>query len=236
MSDVLFELPSEDAPYEPTYTDVRPTALLAKEAWANRLRRGTDASWVLEPVETRTDSLVIERTGDVLSSPITPNTGRHEPWEDAHQFKKSSEVLSDEMSADEFLVFLSMVDSTAFLEPLIGRIEELTELARLEEDQNALSPFSLRGLFRFLYSHRSRIHSRPQLILTTEGLLRAIWRRSRDHRVAIRFLDAARVSFVAFLPDHVRPTQINRIGGESSIEGFFRCVGLEAFGLEFESY
>ena len=234
MSDVLFELPMERYLDEPTYAAVRPTAMLAKEALDNRVRSRTVGSSAYQSVGTWTDTIGIEHTG-VRSSTMTRNTSDDQFWEDLPRFKVSSEVLADEMSADVFLLFLSMVDAAEFLRPLINRIKKLAELARSEQDQNALSPSSLRGLFRFLYSHRSRIHSRPQLILTTEGLLRAIWRRSRDHRIAIRFLDAARVSFVAFLPDEARPTQINRIGGESSIDGFFRCVGLEAFGLEFEN-
>ena len=138
-----------------------------------------------------------------------------------------SAVSTDEMSSDQHLVFLSLGDVPPFLQPIVTRIKDLARLARDEEDQQALKPRSLRGLFRFLYVHQSRIRVRPQLILTSEGLLRGIWRRSRDYRVAVRFLDDSTVSFVTFLPDRVRPTRINRVGGESSIDGFFASVGIE---------
>lgn len=146
----------------------------------------------------------------------------------AAELDRSSEMLSDSMSVEDHLVFLSMAELAGFLPPLIRRVEELVELAGAEEDQQALSPLSLRGFLRFLYLHRSRIASTPQLILTTEGLLRAIWRKGRDHRIGIRFLDDRMVSFVTFLPDGARPTQINRVGGESSIEGFSRCVSIDS--------
>ena len=154
--------------------------------------------------------------------------------QDVPELVRSSEAVTDEMSTDVHLVFLSIGESEAFLQPLVRRIQELAALANTEEDQHALRPRSLRGFFKFLYLHRSRVHSRPQLILTMEGSLRAIWRRSRDDRVAVRFLDDATVSFVTFLPDQDRPTQINRVGGECSIEEFFRCVGLKALGIEYE--
>lgn len=128
--------------------------------------------------------------------------------------------------SDQYLQFLAVGDTEDFLEPVVDRVQSLREMAREEEDQRALRPGSLLGLFRFLYAHRRRIVDTPQLVLTTDGYLRAEWRRSRDCRVAVRFVDGNTVSFVTFLPDRYVPTHINRVGGDSSIDGFFENTGI----------
>lgn len=227
MSDVLYDVPNDEFNYKLTYPENRQSAFLAKEALSTRLRLEAYEPDIQQRVATWSDPV-----GSLTGDPVMPTkvsgmdyggSLHHSPGLD-----KSSEVLSDSMSVEDHLAFLSMAELADFLRPLIERVEELVELAGAEEDQQALNPLSLRGFFRFLYLHRSRIMSRPQLILTTEGLLRAIWRRSRDHRIGIRFLDDRVVSFVTFLPDSARPTQINRVGGESSIDGFFRCVSIDS--------
>lgn len=131
------------------------------------------------------------------------------------------------MPSDQYLQFLASGELDTFMEPIIHRIRLLCDLASKEDDQKALRPESLVGFFRFMYIHRNRVADcPPQLILTTEGYLRAEWRRSRDCRVAVRFVDMRTVSFVTFLPDkHVR-SRINRIGGNSSTQGFFENTGI----------
>ena len=214
MSDVLYDVPTEGYDYNGTYADSSQGALLAKEALWSELR-------------VRQSDVGSGTTGDLLPPKECLDAEYGNVLEGLEQ---SSEASSELMSAQVHLIFLSMAEVTAFVRPLIERVEELAELANEEEDQQALSPLSLRGFLRFLYLHRARVATRPQLILTTDGLLRAIWRRSRDHRIGVRFLDDKIVSFVTFLPDTVRPTQINRVGGECSIEGFFRCVSVDRLG------
>ena len=114
-----------------------------------------------------------------------------------------------------------------FLRPLIKRIIDLIGFATEDDEQQPLRPRSLAGFFKFLYVHQDRIETRPQLVLTLDGYLRAVWRRSRDHRIAARFIDDRGVTFVTFLPDRFRPTRTNHIGGESSIEAFFATIGEE---------
>ena len=227
MSDVLYDVPNDEFNYKLTYPEIGQSAFLAKEALSARLRLEAYEPDVQRRVATWSDpdwSL----TGDPVMPTKVPDMDYGGSLHHRAELDRSSEVPSDSMSVEDQLVFLSMAELDDFLRPLVGRVKELVGLAGAEEDQQALNPLSLRGFFRFLYLHRSRIVSRPQLILTTEGLLRAIWRRSRDHRIGIRFLDDRMVSFVTFLPDGARPTQINRVGGESSIEGFFRCVSIDS--------
>lgn len=235
MPDVRYELRGEDAVYHPTYTANGHNALLAKHALATHLARRTQRSFVNRCVDTRTDPIESGSIGHLQTSTMVQEADYARPvLQELPERVESSEVDTDEMSTDLHLVFISIGEAEEFLQPLVRRVQELTALAKMEDDQHALRSGSLRGFFKFLYLHRSRVDARPQLMLTSEGSLRAIWRRSRDHRVAIRFLDDSTVSFVTFLPDEGRPTQINRMGGECSIEGFFRCVGLKALGVEYE--
>lgn len=129
---------------------------------------------------------------------------------------------------DQYLQFLAVGETEQFLKPVVDRVRLLCEMASAEEDQRALRPGSLVGLFRFMYAHKLRIVDTPQLVLTTDGYLRAEWRRSRDCRVAVRFVDENTVSFVTFLPDRYVPTHINRVGGDSSVNGFFENTGIAA--------
>ena len=230
MSDVLYDVPSDELNYKLTYPESRQSAFLAKEALSNRLRMEAYEPHFQRRIVTLSDPIGSTHTSDLVMPTKALDKGDWGDFDHPSELVRSSEALSDWMSVEDHLVFLSMADLAGFLSPLIGRVKELVELAVAEEDQMALNPLSLRGFLRFLCLHRSRVVSRPQLILTTEGFLRAIWRRSRDHRIGVRFVDDKVVSFVTFLPDSARPTQINRVGGESSIEGFFRCVSIDALG------
>ena len=135
------------------------------------------------------------------------------------------------MQSNEYLFFLSNTVQDSFVESLSRRIQELALLALEEDDQCALSQESLIGFWRFFYLHRSNIDSRPQLVLTMEGDLRAIWEKDSNHRIAVRFINDASVSYVTFFPDQFRPTQICRKGGNSSIEGFFQNAGIERISI-----
>ena len=80
-----------------------------------------------------------------------------------------------------------------FLRPLNQRIAELACLASEDDEQEAFRPKSLEGFCRFLSLHGERIESRPQLVLTLDGYLRAVWRKGKGHRIALRFIDDKRL-------------------------------------------
>ena len=128
------------------------------------------------------------------------------------------------MQSNEYPFFLSNTVQDSFLEPLSARVQELALLVLEEDDQCALSQESLIGFWRFFYLHRSKIASRPQLVLAMDGNLRAIWEKDHNQRIAVRFIDDASVSYVTFYPDQLRPTQICRKGGNSSIEVFLKTL------------
>ena len=114
-----------------------------------------------------------------------------------------------DMSGKHYLERLREINTDKYFEPIYDRIEELLNLAYEEVDQCELP-----------------LESHPDLVLTPEGHLRVEWRKSKDIRIAIRFLDHKRLTFVTFLPDKLQQTQINRMGGDSSILGFFKTTGI----------
>lgn len=244
MPDLSYDLPRDCLLEEPTSETFGPLARLAKEALENRL--GMDSSPGTEiprigplsgfdgtqPYRNRWAKVETETgffTGWVTERFPAPREAKAlvRQIHDRVGIDYATSAMDDDMASDQFLIFLSYGDAGDFLRPLIQRIENLVKLASQEESQQAPRPQSLRGFFRFLFLNKSRIDSRPQLILTTEGHLRAVWRKSRDYRIAIRFIDEARISFVTFLPDPIRPTQINRVGGDSSVGSFFEGTGVE---------
>ena len=230
MAEVSYDIPRENLLDEPTSGTFPALAGLAKEALANRfgMTASSESMNAIPRADTFAGLLGDESTyiGNFPTAPLEPKYLKASMSGSRPNYT-IVDTFDDEMSSDQYLVFLSLGEVEEFLRPLIQRIEELARLAREEEDQQALRARSLRGFFKFLYLHRPRIESRPQLTLTTEGYLRAIWRKSRDHRIAVRFADDTRVSFVTFLPDRARPTQINRVGGNSSVDSFFENTGIE---------
>lgn len=133
------------------------------------------------------------------------------------------------MSNGQIAVARPVGDVDDFSLPLIQRIAELIGLAAEDDEQEALRPQSLEGFFKFLSIHREHIESRPELVLTLEGCLRAVWRKGKGHRIALRFIDDKRIFFVTSLPDSSRPTQTNYVSGESSIDAILGTVGQKTF-------
>ena len=131
------------------------------------------------------------------------------------------------VSNDQYTVARPVGDVGEFRRPLVERIIELIGFAKEDDEQQAPRQRSLEGFVKLLYVHQDRIKTRPQLVLTLDGHLRAVWRRSKDHRIAMRFIDDKNVAFVTFLPDSFRPSRTNHIGGESSIEAVFETIGLK---------
>lgn len=229
MLDVHYDTPKETL-QSVTAQPLARYAKLASLALIPTFTQMQDAN-ALSPVDSVSMFRLHKEPLDEGSSPVHPYQEVQEPKRYIEFIQKFSmdvpnDLLHDKMQSNEYLFFLSNTAQDSFLEPLSQRVKKLALLALGEDDQCALSQESLIGFWRFFYLHRSKINSRPQLVLTTEGDLRAIWEKDRNHRIAVRFIDDASVSYVTFFPDQFRPTQICRKGGNSSIEGFFENTGI----------
>ena len=229
MAEVVYSLP--DSPPKRSSAKDTEMADLALRAVASRYSSsvvgGTEtatgkSSFVTTPDHDWKRGLRPMSTGILVDSASLPLQLPQYPT------TESTDADLPDLLTDQRLLFLSACEVDDFLDPLISRIGMLAQLAAEEEDQEAIRSDSFAGFLRFLYVHRPRIWRRPQLVLTPEGHLRAEWRETRDHRLAVRFLDENRVTFVSFAPDPHDPTQINRVGGSSSVYGFFETIPNES--------
>ena len=114
----------------------------------------------------------------------------------------------------------SMKELLNRLEP---RIEELSHAALEEEPEGQLplSERSLRGLYGFLNEMVDRdLYLVPSLVLTYEGEIRAEWRSSPDHRLALEFVNSTDLEFVFFYPKPSFPEKTLRTSGSGSVTDF----------------
>lgn len=92
---------------------------------------------------------------------------------------------------------------------LAQRLDELEEIAEEEApDQAPIDLNSLLGFLRFL-ERNAELHLKcPEIVLTSNGQIRAEWGRVSIHFFAIRFIDHEDVQFVVVAPDpeNVRKT------------------------------
>ncbi len=109
------------------------------------------------------------------------------------------------------------------LDRLEPRIEELFHAALEEEPEGQLplSERSLRGLYGFLNEMVDRdLCLVPSLVLTYEGEIRAEWRSSPDHRLALEFISSTDLEFVFFYPKPSFPEKTLRTSGGGSVTDF----------------
>ena len=109
------------------------------------------------------------------------------------------------------------------LDRLEPRIEELFHAALEEEPEGQLplSERSLRGLYGFLNEMIDRdLCLVPSLVLTYEGEIRAEWRSSPDHRLALEFVNSTDLKFVFFYPKPSFPEKTLRTSGSGSVTDF----------------
>jgi len=100
---------------------------------------------------------------------------------------------------------------------LAARLRDLLEIAREEQPEQAPpAAESLETFLGFLARHRGLRY--PDVVLTPEGNARATWRRDRNQRLALEFLDDGDLRFVIFAPDPRHPYKTVRAAGAATID------------------
>ena len=140
-------------------------------------------------------------------------------------FYSSGELLSpaSATSPEKFPGIKNYRSVKELLDRLKPRIKELSQAAREEEPEGQLplSERSLQGLFGFLNKMIDRdLYLVPSLVLTYEGEIRAEWRSSPDHRLALEFINSSDLEFVFFYPKPSFPEKTLRISGSGSVTDF----------------
>lgn len=127
------------------------------------------------------------------------------------------------MSPEKFPGIKNYRSMKELLDRLKPRIKELSQAAREEEPEGQLplSEHSLQGLFGFLNKMIDRdLYLVPSLVLTYEGEIRAEWRSSPDHRLAVEFINSTDLEFVFFYPKPSFPEKTLRTSGSGSVTDF----------------
>lgn len=127
------------------------------------------------------------------------------------------------MPPGKLLEIKNSLSAKKLLDRLEPRIEELSQAALEEESEGQLplSDHSLRGLAGFLNEIIGRgLHLVPSLVLTYEGEIRAEWRHSPDHRLALEFINSTDLEFVFFYPKPSFPEKTLRTSGSGSVTDF----------------
>lgn len=137
----------------------------------------------------------------------------------------SGELLSpaSAMSPEKFPGIKNYRSMKELLDRLEPRIKELSQAAREEEPEGQLplSERSLQGLSGFLNKMIDRdLYLVPSLVLTYEGEIRAEWRSSPDHRLALEFINSTDLEFVFFYPKPSFPEKTLRTSGSGSVTDF----------------
>ena len=140
-------------------------------------------------------------------------------------FYSSGELLSpaSATSPEKFPGIKNYRSVKELLDRLKPRIKELSQAALEEEPEGQLplSERSLQGLFGFLNKMIDRdLYLVPSLVLTYEGEIRAEWRSSPDHRLALEFINSTDLEFVFFYPKPSFPEKTLRTSGSGSVTDF----------------
>lgn len=120
-------------------------------------------------------------------------------------------------SKDEALSVVEQIRTTPvpIAHTVANRLDDLLQIAEEEEIQVAAEP--LKTFAEFLRSQPGL--TRPKIVLTPAGNVRAIWRDARHKHFTAEFLRNENVRFVVFASDPSQPKRIARLSGTVSTEG-----------------
>jgi len=116
--------------------------------------------------------------------------------------------------------FLDSAGKETFPKDLIERLTYLEEVSEEEyPEQGLISEGSLRFFLHFIqWLTRFPSFDYPDVVLTPEGNIRALWKPTKNRYFALEFLKDGVVRFVAFYPGSKVPSKTTRISGITTID------------------
>lgn len=121
--------------------------------------------------------------------------------------------------------FLDSAGIETFPKNLIERLTYLEEVSEEEyPEQGLISEGSLRFFLYFIqWISRFPSFEYPDVVLTPEGNIRAIWKPSKNRYFALEFLYDGELRFVSFFPGLKAPSKTNRISGIANIDNLLEA-------------
>lgn len=121
--------------------------------------------------------------------------------------------------------FLTSKGKETFPQTLIERLSYLEEVSEEEyPEQGLISEGSLRFFLCFIqWLTRLSAFDYPDVVLTPDGNIRAIWRSEKNRYFALEFLQDGIVRFVAFYPGSRAPSKMIRSSGMTTIDNLLEA-------------
>ena len=132
----------------------------------------------------------------------------------------SMESIKHSIVLEVLKEFLDSAGKETFPNDLIDRLAYLEEVSEEEyPEQKLISEGSLRFFLHFIqWLTRFRSFDYPDVVLTPEGNIRALWKPTKNRYFALEFLEDGVVRFVAFYPGAKVPSKTTRISGITTVD------------------
>jgi hypothetical protein len=110
------------------------------------------------------------------------------------------------------------------IQNILTRIYSLSlEASQIDSSEQCVSIDSFRGFLKLMNSSPTALE-RPSMSLTPSGNIRAQWRKSNNHHLAIELVDKDNAKMVIFFPDPGDNSKIIRTAFTVSIDGLWQIL------------
>jgi len=108
----------------------------------------------------------------------------------------------------------------SYADELSGRLQYLYEIREEElPDEQPLSSASLFSFYEFLKQNSDLAY--PQVTLTYEGNIKAVWRKSKNQFLSIEFTGDSEVRYVVFGTNQKHPGKVDRAAAQTTRDRIF---------------
>ena len=136
-----------------------------------------------------------------------PSSVEDYPLEEYEDTLPSHEKISKFLNAD---LYKEREDVPAVVTPRIKElISDIEEDA--DEEQSSIEFDSFKNFIYFLVDNKNV--AVPSFVITDQGNIRALWRKSRKQHLAVEFHPDKMVTYVIFAPNPAKPEKIERVSG-----------------------
>jgi hypothetical protein len=156
----------------------------------------------------------IAHRGTTVATASFEDYGEQIVEESNFPFDKIEETLCDHERILKFLKGDLYKERDDVAEVVTPRVQEL--ISDIEEDDDNIEPSSIKFLSfkNFIYFLIKNINvAIPSFVVTNQGNIRTLWRKSRKQHLAIEFHPDETVTYVIFAPNANRPEKIMRSSG-----------------------
>lgn len=143
---------------------------------------------------------------------------------DVTPFSNAEIALEDQqITLPQHLFYVRAFFQRPYGAELAARIEALSDMAVVEEDQASPSPASVVNLIGFL---ESTPMDKPMLAMDPNGEIIAVWKHEGEGEFSVRFMSDGTVRFLMSKTNTRHPEGVTRIFGSTTSDELFARAGL----------